>query len=172
MTFERQPVLLGTLVGLRPLEVADFPALYDIASDPAVWELHPSKDRTQRSVFGHWFDQAIASGGALAVVGRSENRVIGTSRFDHYDPVQSEVEIGWTLIARTHWGGRYNGEIKGLMLRHASQSVENVIFRVHSLNLRSQRAVEKLGAMRVGSESDADGRGENYVFRLNLSGYR
>jgi RimJ/RimL family protein N-acetyltransferase len=128
VTFERQPVLSGTLVDLRPLEVADFPALYDIASDPAVWEQHPSKDRAQRSVFGRWFDEAIASGGALAVVSQNENRVIGTSRFDHYDPVQSEVEIGWTFVARTHWGGEYNGEIKRLMLRHASQFVQNVLF--------------------------------------------
>jgi len=169
--FDRQPVLSGALVELRPLEVADFPALYEMASDPLVWEQHPSKDRAQQSVFEHWFDQTLASGSALAVVGQFENRVIGTSRFDHYDPIQSEVEIGWTLIARIHWGGEYNGEIKWLMLRHASQFVQNVIFRVHSLNLRSQRAVEKLGAIRVGTESDAAGRAENYVFRLEVSGY-
>ena len=169
MTFDRQPVLEGELVHIRPLQENDFPALYAIASDPLVWEQHPSKDRKQRGVFRYWFDETLASRGALAVVERSTGRVVGTSRFDRYDPSGSEIEIGWTLLARSHWGGAYNGEIKRLMLRHAFRTVDNVIFRVHSLNLRSQRAVEKLGAARVGTEPDAQGRGENYVFRLEAS---
>ncbi len=166
---DRQPILKGELVVLRPLQDEDFPALYEIASDPLLWEQHPSKDRTEEAAFRRVFDRTLASGGALAVVDRGDGRVIGTSRFDRYDPAQSQIEIGWTILARSHWGGVYNGEMKRLMIRHASKFVENVVFRVHSLNFRSQRAVERLGATRVGSEVDAEGRGENFIFRLELS---
>jgi N-acetyltransferase len=167
---DRQPTLEGELLLLRPLRDGDFPALFAIASDPLVWEQHPSNDRTDLDVFRRVFDDTLGSGGALAVIDRRDGQVIGTSRFDRYDPIRSEVEIGWTFLARSHWGGVFNGEMKRLMLRHASLFVETVVFRVHSENLRSQRAVEKLGAVRTGSEVDAGGRGENYIFRLVLSG--
>ena len=51
-----------------------------------------------------------------------------------------EIEIGWTFLARSHWGGTYNGEMKQLMLRHAFKFVNSVIFLVGPQNLRSQRA--------------------------------
>ena len=127
----------------------------------------PSKDRTETAVFERWFDDALASGGALVVIDRREGRIIGTSRFDCLDPARREVEIGWTFVARSHWGGTYNAEVKRLMLEHVFRSVDAVVFRVHSRNLRSQRAVEKLGAVRVGAEVDPLSRGENHVFRLD-----
>lgn len=166
MALHRQPALEGEVVRLRPLREGDFDALYAIASDPLLWEQHPSKDRTQRTVFRRWFADASTSGGALTAIDRRDDRIIGTSRFGVYDHVHGEVEIGWTFLARSHWGGPWNGEMKRLMLRHAFRSVDTVVSRVHSLNLRSQRAVEKLGAVRVGTEVDPHGRGENNVFRL------
>lgn len=169
MMLDRQPLLVGEILDLRPLRSSDFDALYAIASDPLLWEHHPSRDRAQRSVFEQWFADAMASGGALVAIDRADGRVIGTSRFDHYDAVQREVEIGWTFLDRSHWGGQCNREMKQLMLEHAFQAVDSVVFRVHSGNVRSQRAVEKLGAIRVGTEIDPHGRGENYVFRLQSS---
>lgn len=166
MTLDRQPVLRGDLVRLRPLQASDFDALYTIASDRRLWEQHPSKDRTQEGVFQRWLDEAMASGGALVVIDRRDDLVIGTSRFGRHDETTNEIEIGWTFLARSHWGGPCNGEVKHLMLRHAFGSVDAVVFRVHSLNFRSQRAVEKLGAARIGVEVDPHGRGENNVFRL------
>ena len=170
VTLDRQPVLEGELVRLRPLRERDLSSLHAVASDPRLWEQHPSKDRTQRPVFRRWFDDALASGGALAVIDRRDGRVIGTSRFASYEPATSEVEIGWTFLARSHWGGHHNAEMKGLMLGHAFRSVQAVVFRVHTGNLRSQRAVEKLGAVRVRTEADPEGRGENHVYRLEASG--
>jgi RimJ/RimL family protein N-acetyltransferase len=170
VTLDRQPVLEGELVRVRPLQEGDFPALRAVASDPRLWEQHPSKDRTQPSVFRRWFDDALASGGALAVIDRRDGRVIGTSRFAAYDPERSEVEIGWTFLARSHWGGTTNAELKRLMLGHAFHSVRSVRFRVHTGNLRSQRAVEKLGAVRVGTEADPEGKGQNCVYRLEAPG--
>ena len=166
---DRQPMLTGSLVLLRPLREDDAEALYAVACDPLLWEQHPSSDRVQRDVFDRWFDAALASGGALTAIDQTDEAVIGTSRFDHYDPARREVEIGWTFLARSHWGGAYNAEMKRLMLKHAFARVDAVVFRAHAGNVRSQRAIEKLGAVRVGSEDDPNGRGQNHIFRLDRS---
>lgn len=167
---DRQPVLEGELVRLRPLVRDDFDALYVVASDPLLWEQHPSKDRAERRVFREWFDDALRSGGAVVVVERRSGQLIGTSRFDGFDSHRRQVEIGWTFLARSHWGGPFNAELKQLMLEHAFRAVDSVVFRVHEHNLRSQRAVEKLGATCVDREVDSLGRGHNLVFRLDRAG--
>jgi RimJ/RimL family protein N-acetyltransferase len=88
------------------------------------------------------------------VIDRGDGDIVGSSRFHGYDEECSEVEIGWTFLARSHWGGRYNGELKRLMIAHALHFVERVVFLVHPDNIRSQRAVEKIGAARVGAHDD------------------
>ena len=165
VTLDRQPVLKSELVVVRPLTRGDFDDLYSIASDARIWEQHPSKDRTDRHVFQVWYDEALASKGALVAEDAVTHDVIGTSRF----VVRSEdvVEIGWTFLAHDRWGGMWNREIKRLMLSHAFDDVPEVIFTIHSDNLRSQRAVERLGAEHVGTEPDCHGRGQNRVYRLS-----
>jgi RimJ/RimL family protein N-acetyltransferase len=166
MPFDLQPTLTGELLELRPLRAHDFEPLYAVASDPLIWEQHPSADRYQRDVFQKFFDEAVESGGALLALDRQDNQVIGSSRFHCYDLERSEVEIGWTFLARSHWGGVYNGEMKRLMLAHAFRFVDNVIFVIGATNLRSQRAVEKIGGVRVGSKTDPHGR-ESLIFRIS-----
>ncbi len=170
VSFDYQPGLKGDLVELRPLRPEDYPDLYAIAADPLMWEQHPDKNRHEETVFQEFFRRAVASGGALVAIEAKTQRVIGSSRYDGYDEERSEVEIGWTFLARSHWGGKYNGEMKRLMLRHAFQFVDNVLFFVGAENLRSQRAVEKIGGLHVESKPDADGR-DNYVYRLTASAY-
>src|SRR5437773_3848796 len=143
MPFDPQPVLKGELLELRPLRAEDFRDLYAVAADPLIWEQHPSRDRYQEEVFKTFFREALESGGALIAIDRKDGRVIGSSRFHGYDEGKGEVEIGWTFLARSHWGGAYNGEMKRLMLRHAFRFVKSVVFLIGPHNLRSQRAVEK-----------------------------
>ena len=165
VSFDYQPVLKGELVELRPLRSEDYDDLYAVAADPLVWEQHPAKNRHEEAVFQELFRGAVASGGALVAIDAKTQQVIGSSRFHGYDGEKSEVEIGWTFLARSHWGGMYNGEMKRLMLQHAFQSVDNVVFCVGVENLRSQWAVEKIGGLRVGSRPDADGQ-DHYVYRI------
>jgi N-acetyltransferase len=145
-----QPTLRGELLEVRPLRAEDFDALYAVASDPLVWEQHPEHDRWREEVFRGYFDEQLGSGGGMAVVDRRSGAPIGSSRYHDYSAERSEVEIGWTFLGRDYWGGRYNGELKRLMLEHAFESVERVVFCVARENVRSQRSVEKLGARRVG----------------------
>jgi N-acetyltransferase len=165
MPFSLQPVLTGDLVELRPLCEQDFDALYAVASDPLIWEQHPASNRYQPDVFKAFFRDAMDSGGAFLVTDRKDGRVIGSSRYFGYDEAKGEIEIGWTFLARSHWGGVYNREMKRLMLRHAFQFVERVIFLVGPTNWRSQKAMEKIGGVRIGSRRDATGR-ESVVYRI------
>ena len=150
MRFDFQPVLEGELVSLRPLRADDFDSLYAVASDPLIWEQHPCRDRHEEPVFREFFRESLESGGALVARDSRDQRVIGSSRFHGHDSFASEVEIGWTFLARSHWGGAFNGEMKALMLRHAFRFVNRVVFLVGPHNARSQRALEKIGAVRAG----------------------
>jgi RimJ/RimL family protein N-acetyltransferase len=145
-TFQLQPTLEGPLIELRPLKLDDFEALLVAASDPLIWEQHPESDRYQRKVFEKFFNSAIDSGGAFAVIERATGRIVGSSRYWNLDPAASEVEIGWTFLERKFWGGIYNGELKRLMIDHALRYVDRVVFVVGANNLRSQKALEKIGA--------------------------
>lgn len=162
--FDLQPRLESDLLQLRPLREEDFDSLFAAASDPLIWEQHPESDRYEEDVFRRFFAGAMASGGALLAIDPATGRVIGSSRFFGYDAGSSEVEIGWTFLARSHWGGRYNGEMKRLMLEHAFKFVDRVVFLIGPDNVRSQRAVQKIGAVRNGSRL-ADGR-ESVLFEI------
>ena len=168
MSFDYQPVLKGDLVELRPLRSEDYEDLYAIAADPLIWEQHPVTNRHEQGSFQGFFREALASGGALIAIDAKTQRVIGSSRFRGYNKERSEVEIGWTFLARSHWGGIYNREMKQLMLQHAFRFVNCVVFLVGLQNLRSQRAVEKIGGVRVGSRPDGGGR-NSYVYQITAS---
>jgi RimJ/RimL family protein N-acetyltransferase len=168
LSFDLQPILKGELLELRPLRAEDFYDLYAVAADPLIWSQHPIKDRYEEEIFKIFFREALESGGALIAIDSKDGRVIGSSRFHGYDNEKSEIEIGWTFLARSHWGGIYNREMKRLMLLHAFRFVNSVIFLVGPQNVRSQRAIEKIGGVRVGSRSDGGGR-DSFVYQITAS---
>jgi N-acetyltransferase len=147
----RQPTLTGTLVGVRPLRPDDFDELYAAAADPLLWEQHPDPDRWREDAFRIYFDDHLASEGALAIFDLRTGNLIGATRYANYDADRREIEIGWTFLARRYWGGAYNADLKRIMLEHAFQSVDAVVFLVGEHNVRSRRAVEKLGAVEAGT---------------------
>ncbi len=169
MSFDFQPVLKGEIVELRPLRAEDYDGIYAVAADPLIWEQHPVKNRHEEENFKAFFRDALDSGGTLIAVDAVTQRVIGSSRFHDYDKNRSEVEIGWTFLARSHWGGSYNGELKVLMLRHAFRFVSCVVFLVDPKNVRSQRAVEKIGGVRAGFRLKTGIR--CYVYRITSKNF-
>jgi RimJ/RimL family protein N-acetyltransferase len=147
---DRQPVLEGERLTLRPLREDDWEALYAVASDPAVWEQHPAFDRSKKEVFREFFADALAKGGALAVIDTAKDKIIGSSRFqEHCEDDGGSVEIGWTFLSPSYWGKGFNAEMKRLMLTHAFQYVGRVDFKVGETNYRSQIALERIGAVRT-----------------------
>jgi RimJ/RimL family protein N-acetyltransferase len=142
-----QPFLEGELVKLRRAGMNDWPSLFAVASDPLIWELHPERNRWQEPVFRLAFDKSLETGSALVILDRRNSRIIGSTRYCNHDADLGEVEIGWTFLARAYWGGDWNREVKRLMLDHAFNFVDTVVFWVAETNLRSRRAMEKIGGV-------------------------
>jgi RimJ/RimL family protein N-acetyltransferase len=173
--FDLQPTLTGTLIELRPLRPQDFDALFSAASDPKIWEQHPDSDRYQRKVFQRFFDGALDSKGAFAIIERKSGRIIGSSRYCNLDLTNREVEVGWTFLEREFWGGTYNRELKQLMLEHAFRFVDRVVFVVGEQNFRSQKALAKIGATFLTKSQLPTAEGTvrtNVVFIISAKSYR
>jgi RimJ/RimL family protein N-acetyltransferase len=142
-------VLQNSKVKLLPLASADFEVLYAVAADPLIWEQHPARDRYKKEVFREFFDTALRTGTAFLVRDRMSSEAIGSTRFYDHNPSDSSIAIGFTFLARRYWGGEYNRSLKQLMLDHAFLFVEKVILHVGAVNVRSQKAVLKLGAVKT-----------------------
>ena len=171
----RQPVLEGERLLLRPLSPDDWEALFAVASDPAVWALHPAHDRWQEPVFRAFFDDALANKGALVVIDKASGAIVGSSRFQGYDPADGgSVEIGWTYLARRLWGTGANREMKRLMLAHALQSVERVQFRVGETNVVSRGAMKNIGGQLTDRTEVKEMAGESVVhviYEIDRTGF-
>ncbi len=171
--FELQPHLVGDLLELRPLRLTDWKSLFAVASDPLIWEQHPARDRYQEDVFKEFFREAMESGGALVIIDRQSQEIIGSSRYFGFDPDKSVIEIGWTFLARSYWGGKYNGELKRLMLDHAFRFVESVVFLIGPTNFRSRKAIEKIGGVLIGRRKRTNPKGtidESVVYQIKKPG--
>jgi RimJ/RimL family protein N-acetyltransferase len=173
MPFDLQPTLANEWIDLRPLRADDFEPLFAVASDPLIWEQHPTRTRYQRDVFQKYFTGGMESGGALLVYDKKTRQLLGCSRYYDFDEAKREVVIGYTFIARSHWGNvagiNYNRQVKTLMLDHAFRFVDAVLFHVGATNLRSRAAVQKLGAKLI-AEAPIAYYGEpsnaNVIFRI------
>ena len=143
---DRQPTLAHPSVLLRPATPEDWPALFAAAGDPALWAGHPAHDRWREPVFRRFFEEGLASGGMLVAIEPGTDAVIGSSRFDPLPAAGDEVEVGWTFLVRRHWGGTTNPAMKALMVGHALEHVERVVFVIGETNLRSRTAIERVGA--------------------------
>jgi N-acetyltransferase len=146
MTPDLQPTLVGERLTMRPLSENDWDALFAAANDPLIWEVHPYNDRWREPRFRSYFNEGIKSGGALIAIDNATSTVIGNSRYANYDAERNEIEIGWTFLVRSAWGGAYNREMKLLMLTHAFQYFDRVRFNIGTTNIRSRGAIEKIGA--------------------------
>lgn len=146
-TPDLQPTLTGFTIELRPTVPGDWDEMFAAASDPLIWAIHPARDRWQEPVFQAYFEDALRSGGGLTVRERESGRLIGASRYSRERAGPGEIEIGWTFLIRDHWGGGTNREMKRLMLDHAFRWFDPVIFLVGEDNLRSSRAMEKIGGI-------------------------
>ncbi len=144
-----QPNLENDLVLIRPLKEQDFETLYNVAKDPLIWEQHPVPDRYKRDKFKPFFKDSLDSKGALVIIDKLHNDVIGSSRYKKLDSIETAVEIGWTFLSRKYWGGKYNSTVKSLMINHAFKYFEEIIFYATKSNNRSRKAIEKIGGKEI-----------------------
>ena len=161
--------LKSETIALVPLVPGDFEALYAVACDPLIWEQHPNPDRYQKEVFENFFKGALASKGAFLIRDLQTNAILGCSRLYDYDAINSEIKIGYTFFSRACWGKGINKEVKKLMINYALDFVGKIIFHVGASNFRSQKAMEKLGAEKIGEEVVAyfgEANRNNYVYEI------
>ena len=148
MIMNLKPLLKNKLITIEPLKEEDFEVLYEVAKDPLIWDQHPAK-RYKKEVFSEFFQQSLASGGAMIIIDNETAEVIGSSRFQSLEGFANGIEIGWTFLARKYWGGKYNASIKNLMITHALKHVDYAFFIVAKENERSKKAMEKIGGRLV-----------------------
>ncbi|HMR39997.1 MAG TPA: GNAT family N-acetyltransferase [Ignavibacteria bacterium] len=170
MKFELQPILENEIVKLIPLKEEDFETLFEVSSDPLVWEQHPNKDRYIREVFKNFFKGAMESKGAFLIYDNKTGKAIGSTRFYYPAETSNTIAIGYTFFARDHWGSTYNQAVKKMMLEYAFQFVDKVHFHIGSENIRSQKAIEKSGAVKI-DEKEISYYGEkeskNYIYQID-----
>ena len=169
MKFSIQPKLENDSLQLLPLAESDFERLFNEASDPEVWAMHPNKERYKRDVFQNFFKGALQSKGAFLIIDKETTAVLGSTRFYDYDENDESILIGYTFYGTKFWGKNINASVKKMMLDYIFQFVEKVIFHVGKDNIRSIKAMTKLGAENLG-ETEVAYFGEtpkiNVVFQI------
>lgn len=169
MNFSIQPILENDKVILFPLLKDDFDALYVVASDPKVWEQHPNKDRWQKDIFQSFFDGAMQSKGAFKIVDIQTGEVAGSTRFYDYNEKDNSILIGYTFYGTKFWGKGMNPSVKKLMMEYIFQYVDKVYFNIGALNVRSQIAISRLGAVKIAEEDIAyygEAPKRNFVYEI------
>lgn len=161
-----QPTISNELITIKPLQENNFESLFTIASDQLLLEQHPNNDRYKKEVFQLFFENAIQSKGAFIVINNKTNEIIGSSRYYEFNEVEKSIVIGYTFISRAFWGKNYNSSLKELMINYAFQFVNKVHFHVGETNYRSQKAVEKLGAIRIGDVKSENSTKINWLYEL------
>ncbi|RNI21951.1 GNAT family N-acetyltransferase [Rufibacter latericius] len=155
MSFSTQPILENEKVILYPLQEEDFEALFAVASDPKIWEQHPNKDRWKKDVFRTFFEGALQSRGAFKIVDKSTGKVAGSTRIYDYQEQDSSAFIGYTFFGTDYWGKGFNPAVKTLLLNYLFGFVSRVYFHIGAGNIRSQIAIGRLGASKVGEQEVA-----------------
>lgn len=170
MSFNIQPIIENDKVILYPLQENDFDVLYAVASDPKIWEQHPNKDRWKKDVFLTFFEAAMQSKGAFKIVDKITENVIGSTRFYDYNKKEDSIFIGYTFYATSCWGKGINHSVKIAMLDYIFQFVSKVYFYIGKNNVRSQIAIGRLGAEKIG-EREVTYLGEalrlNFVYEIS-----
>ncbi|MCX8472450.1 MAG: GNAT family N-acetyltransferase [Sediminibacterium sp.] len=166
---DTQSILENNKVVLYPLQEQDFDDLYVVAADPKIWEQHPNKDRWKKDRFRTFFEGALQSKGAFKIMDKTSNNIIGSTRFYDYNEPEKSILIGYTFYATKYWGSGINLSVKKIMLDYIFQFVSIVCFHIGAENVRSQKAIIKLGTTKI-DEQQVTYYGEqsklNYVYRL------
>lgn len=149
-------MLVGETVRLVPLENSHKTELSRILLSPEVWEF------TWRTIHtAEELDQVLTTamenknnGSQLpfTIIDQTTGAIMGTTRIGDIDLNNRNVEIGWTWLSPPYWGTGANTECKYLLLRHCFEELKliRVQFSVSGQNVRSQRAVERIGARKEG----------------------
>ena len=169
MNFSIQPTLENENIKLITLQESDFERLFVVASDREVWAMHPNKERYKRQVFQNFFTGALQSKGAFLIIDKNSDEVLGSTRFYDFNEKDKSIFIGYTFYGIKSWGKNINSSVKKMMLDYIFDFVDKVVFHVGADNIRSVKAMNKLGAENLGEEEVAyfgEASKMNVVFQI------
>ncbi len=137
---------------LRPMERTDFPSLLDLAADARIWQHYPY-EATDRARLAGLFEAALADRDRgiqypFVIVRKKEGELLGGTRFMDITPAHRKLEIGSTWLVPAVWGTEVNPRCKQMLLQFAFETLgaHRVYLKTDALNLRSRKAIAKLGA--------------------------
>lgn len=153
-----EPVVLqGKLVRLEPLSMDHAGELYEASRDPELWTYKPvrqprSLKETEQLIASVLHSQQAGACLPFAIISLERNCAIGETRYHNFTLQDRGVEIGWTWLTPSVQRTGVNTECKYLLLRNAFEAMGaiRVQLRTHHLNTNSQRAIERLGAIKEG----------------------
>ncbi len=142
------PTLAGRLVRLEPLTAAHGDGLFEAGADPRIWRWMPCPVTATREGLSAWIDDSRTTRAPFAILDVRDGRPIGSSSFMGLRPEHRGLEIGWTWMAPSVWGGGANVETKLLLLEHAFERLGciRVEFKTDARNERSRAALAALPA--------------------------
>lgn len=150
-------VIEGARVRLERLNRAHVDALCEVGLDEDLWRVTVGVVRTREDMRTYVTDalQQYESGLALpfAIVKKSPDKVVGSTRFGNIDMANRRVEIGWTWIGKAWQRSFVNTETKFLLLRTAFEELDcvRVEFKTDALNEKSRKALKRIGATEEGT---------------------
>ncbi len=149
--------LSGPLVTLEPLRKRHLAGLARAARGSDIWR-YMSADLSAEGALGPWYDEARRFERAgqhlpFAIRSAAGGELIGATRYLNIAPEHLRLEIGWTWLVPSQWGGRANAAAKSLLFAHAFETLGagRVELRTDALNARARRAIAKLGAVEEGT---------------------
>lgn len=152
-----EPVILeGPRIRLEPMQRDHLDALCDVGLDPELWKtttIRVSSREDMSAYLAHATAlQNEGTGLAFVIIDKALQRVVGSTRYANFDSSHRRLEIGWTWVGRRWQRTHVNTDTKYLLLRHAFEQLacQRVEFKTDALNLRSRRALLRIGATEEG----------------------
>jgi RimJ/RimL family protein N-acetyltransferase len=148
----RDLILENEQLLLRPLQVADFPAMLELTQDASLWTYFTHDLSTLAGLetwaAGHFSGDRLQ----LVVIDKRSGELLGSTGFGNYFPRDQRIEIGWTWLGKAFQGTGINTQMKTLMLQYAFEGLEmlRVEFKTDVLNLPARQALLRLGATEEG----------------------
>jgi N-acetyltransferase len=146
--------LRGEGVLLEPLAQEHAQGLYNRGRSDADWAYLPRSRFIDMADTRQWIDEALGERAQLpfVIVETAKNKAVGSTRYLNIRPEHRSLEIGWTWLGQEWQRTGINTEVKFLLLSHAFERLGcvRVEFKTDARNLRSQRALERIGATREG----------------------
>ncbi len=147
------PTLENDKIRLEPLTLEHTDALAKLVTDGELWKLniasapHPEDSQAYIETALNTADRL-----AFAVIDKTTNSLIGTTSYYNISPEIQRLEIGYTFYGQSYWRTHVNTNCKLLLLTYAFETLDwkTVGWQTDILNVRSQNAIERLGAKKDG----------------------